>query len=64
MVFDFVGRTKLLKLSKDSRYFYSGLLVKYVYSRLLMPIEQIRLILRRKSNTSDQGGLVGTDSPS
>lgn len=26
-VFDFVGRTKLLKLSKDSRYFYSGLLV-------------------------------------
>lgn len=34
-VFDFVGRTKLLKLSKDSRYFYSGLLVKYVYSRLI-----------------------------
>lgn len=34
-VFDFAGRTKLLKLSKDSRYFYSGLLVKYVYSRLI-----------------------------
>ena len=34
-VFDFAGRTKSLKLSKDSRYFYSGLLVKYVYSRLI-----------------------------
>lgn len=34
-VFDFAGRIKSLKLSKDSRYFYSGLLVKYVYSRLI-----------------------------